>query len=141
MRFAFTEDQLDFQREVRNVLSKACTPAAVRTAWGEGASEPDRSAWNALAEMGVLDVVVPEEQDGLGLDEVALVLILQEAGYAGLPDPLMETAAVALPLAAPWVQNHTATITTDLGGPLVPWAADADMLLLGPSGPEGEVRL
>src|SRR4051794_23489448 len=98
MRFAFTEFQLEFQQEVRNLLTKTCTPAAVRTAWEPGA--PDRQAWASLAEMGVLDVVVPEDQDGLGLDEVSLVLILQEAGYAGLADPVVETAAVAMPLVA-----------------------------------------
>src|SRR5204863_5363414 len=131
--------QEDFQREVRNVLSKACTPAAVRTAWGEGADHPDRTAWSSLAEMGVLDVVVPEAEGGLGLDEVSLVLILQEAGYAGLPDPLVETAAVALPLAAASVHDRMSTITSDLGGSVVPWAADADLLLL--RGDEGELRL
>ena len=130
MRFGFTDFQEDFQREVRNVLSKACTPAAIRAAWGEGAEHPDRTAWSSLAEMGVLDVVVPEAEGGLGLDEVSLVLILQEAGYAGLPDPLVETAAVAMPLAAASVQDGMSTITSDLGGPLVPWAADADALLL-----------
>src|SRR5205814_4390616 len=122
-----------------NGLTKACTPATSRAAWGEGATEPDRSAWNALAEMGVLDVVVPEADGGLGMDEVTLVLILQEAGYAGLPDPLVETAAVAMPLAAASVQDGVSTITSDLGGPLVPWAADADALLLRTS--ETELRL
>src|SRR5436190_1920245 len=139
MRFGFTDFQEDFQREVRNVLTKACTPAAVRTAWGEGADRPDRAAWSSLAEMGVLEVVVPEADGGLGLDEVSLVLILQEAGYAGLPDPLVETAAVAMPLAAASLEDRASTITTDLGGPLVPWALDADLLLLR-SG-DNELRL
>ena len=139
MRFGFTDLQEDFQREVRNVLTKSCTPATVRAAWGEGADHPDRAAWQALAEMGVLDVVVPEAEGGLGLDEVSLVLILQEAGYAGLPDPLVETAAVVMPLAASSVHDRMSTITTDLGGPVVPWAADADLVLVR-SG-DSELRL
>src|SRR4051794_39485298 len=139
MRFGFTDFQEDFQREVRNVLTKACTPAAVRTAWGEGADRPDRAAWSSLAEMGVLEVVVPEADGGLGMDEVTLVLILQEAGYAGLPDPLVETAAVAMPLAAASLSDRPVTVTTDLGGPIVPWAADADHLLI--CGDSGELRL
>jgi alkylation response protein AidB-like acyl-CoA dehydrogenase len=140
MRFAFTELQEEFQREVRNVLSKACTPATIRMAWGEaGATEPDRSAWNALAEMGVLDVMVPEADGGLGMDEVTLVLILQEAGYAGLPDPLVETAAVAMPLAASSLTERPVTVTTNIGGPIVPWAADADHVLVRDD--NGGVRL
>jgi alkylation response protein AidB-like acyl-CoA dehydrogenase len=127
VRFAFTDFQLEFQQEVRNLLFKTCTPATVRAAW-EGT--PDRQAWRSLAEMGVLDVVVPEDQGGLGLDEVSLVLILQEAGYAGLPDPLVETAAVAMPLVGDRIE-HGSTVTSNLGGPIVPWAADADFVLVG----------
>src|SRR5205085_12038501 len=89
MRFGFTELQEEFQREVRNVLTKACTPATIRTAWGEGATEPDRSAWNALAEMGVRDVVVPEGDGGRGLDEGTRVLILQAYSFAARHDTLV----------------------------------------------------
>ena len=51
MRFAFTELQEEFQREVRNVLTKACTPATIRAAWGEG-GRPSRRGEHRL---GVLD--------------------------------------------------------------------------------------
>ena len=66
----------------------------------------------------------------MGLDEKWLVLLLEEAGYAGLPHPIVETAAVAMPVIADRVPAD-AMITTDLGGPLVPCAADADFVLLG----------
>ncbi|MCP4736530.1 MAG: acyl-CoA dehydrogenase, partial [Bosea sp.] len=56
--------------------------------------------WDALAEMGVLAVLAPEDAGGLGMDEVGLVRILEEAGYAGVPEPLMEHAAVAVPALA-----------------------------------------
>ena len=96
--------------------------------------------WDRLAEMGVLATLVPEAADGLGLDEQALVLVLEEAGRAGLPHPLVETAAVAAPLVAgdgsgPGPAgvpdaHGLGMVASDLGGPHVACAADADWLLL-----------
>ena len=128
MRFSFDDDQLAFRDAVRDLLAKECTPDVVRAAWD--APTLDRGAWSALAEMGVLGMLVPEAHGGMGLDEQWLVLLLEEAGYAGLPHPIVETAAVAMPVVADRVPAD-ALITTDLGGPLVPCAADADFVLLG----------
>ena len=82
---------------MRDLLAKECPPAAVRAAWiNESGRCP--SAWNALTEMGVLGVVAPESVGGLGLSEVDLVLVLEETGRFALPEPIVETAAVAAPL-------------------------------------------
>jgi alkylation response protein AidB-like acyl-CoA dehydrogenase len=126
MRFALTEDQVAFRDTVRDVLAKECTPAVVRAAWDAPAGELDRGVWDRLDEVGVLGVLVPEADGGLGLDETWLVPILEEAGRAALPHPLVETAMVAAPLAG----VGRGMVTTDLGGPNVPCAADADALLL-----------
>ena len=122
MRFAFDDDQLAFRDAVRDLLSKECTPEHVR--------QPDRRVWDALAEMGVTTLLVAEDLGGMGLDERWLVLLLEEAGYAGLPHPIVETAAVVNPMLSGAI-DPAAELTTDLGGPLVPWAADADAVLLG----------
>ena len=127
MRFSFDEDQLAFRDTVRDMLAKACTPETIRAAW-EGETL-DRRVWDQLADMGVLSILAPEESGGMGLDERWLVLLLEEAGYAGLPHPIVETAAVAMPLVADRVDTG-ALITTDLGGPIVPVAADADYVLI-----------
>jgi alkylation response protein AidB-like acyl-CoA dehydrogenase len=121
MRFSFDDDQLAFRDAVRDVLAKECPPEAVRA--------PNRAAWDALGEMGVLGVLAPEAEGGMALDERWLVLLLEEAGYAGLPQPIVETAAVAMPLVADRVDGG-AIVTTDLGGRIVPYAAEADHLLL-----------
>ena len=69
---------------------------------------------------------VPEADGGLGLDETYLVPILEEAGKVALPHPLVETAMVAAPL----LGADLGMVSTDLGGPLVPCATDADTLIL-----------
>ena len=43
---------------------------------------------------------VPEDHGGLGLGLVDLVPLLEEAGRVALPEPLLETAALAAPLLA-----------------------------------------
>jgi len=95
--FAFDDDQLAFRAQLRALADKTCTPADIRAAWAsaEGYS-PAR--WEALAEMGVVGITVPEAHGGLGLGFVDLVLLLEEAGRAGLPEPLLETTALAVPL-------------------------------------------
>ena len=141
MRFGFDDDQLAFRDAVRDLLDKECPPEpSVRAAWdapAPGAARP-RACGTALAEMGVLGIAVPEADGGLGLDERSLVLVLEEAGRAALPHPLVETAAVAAPLVAGGGEVRPAgvpdaglgMVASDLGGPHVACAADADWLLL-----------
>ena len=124
MHFGFGGDDLTFRDTVRDLLDKECPPGAVRAAAGPGPL--DRGLWDRLAGMGVPDVLVPSARGGLGLDERSLVLLLEEAGRAALPHPLVETAAVAAPL----LGAEAGMVATDLGGPHVPCAADADALLL-----------
>ena len=97
MRFAFTEDQIALRDATRDLLAKECPPKAVRAQWEDKEPGPS-SAWRALAEMGVLGVLAPESLGGLGLSELDLVLVLEETGYFALPEPIVEHAAVAVPL-------------------------------------------
>ena len=99
MRFAFSDDQIALRDAVRDLLAKECPPAAVRAAWSNDTGRCP-SAWAALTEMGVLGVVAPEAVGGLGLDDVDLVLVLEETGRFALPEPIVETAAVAIPMLA-----------------------------------------
>ena len=50
-----------------------------------------------LAELGAPALVVPASSNGLGLTDVDLVGVIEEAGLACLPEPLLETAAIAAP--------------------------------------------
>jgi alkylation response protein AidB-like acyl-CoA dehydrogenase len=101
MRFAFDEQQLEFRSQLRGFLESECTPADVRAAFDgacAGSGPPGRTRWEQLAAMGVVGLAVPESEGGLGLGAVDLVGLLEEAGRAGLPEPLAETAALVVPL-------------------------------------------
>jgi alkylation response protein AidB-like acyl-CoA dehydrogenase len=101
VRFAFTEQQLELRAAVRQVLDRECTVADLRAAAtrdprGDGGRSAQR--WSVLSELGAPGLLVPEAQGGLGLTEVDLVGVEEEAGWAALPEPLAETAALAAPL-------------------------------------------
>jgi alkylation response protein AidB-like acyl-CoA dehydrogenase len=78
--------------------------------------------WDKLADVGVLGTLVPEEHGGLGLDENALVPVLEEIGYSGLPGPAAETIAVAAPLLRE-TQGLVAVRAGD--GELIPYGLEA----------------
>lgn len=97
MDFTFTEDQLLFQESVRDFLVNEVTPERVRASWdAEGGR--DNELWSQLAELGLTGMTVPEEHGGLGMNEVDFVLLAQECGYVALPEPLVHTALVAVPM-------------------------------------------
>jgi alkylation response protein AidB-like acyl-CoA dehydrogenase len=97
MRFAFTDDQKMLRDTVREVLQRECAPDVVRAAW-EGRADGVRSAWDTLAETGVIGMMASEQAGGAGLSELDVVLPLEETGYAALPGPLVDTMAVGIPL-------------------------------------------
>lgn len=57
-----------------------------------------RDRWMQMTEVGLTAVSVPEDLGGLGMTVADLALILEEVGYAAVPEPLLETAAVVVPL-------------------------------------------
>src|SRR5687767_5997839 len=87
MNFTFDDDQLALRDGVRALLDKECTPDDVRASW-ETETGRSKQRWQALADLGVLGLTVPEKFGGMGLDETWLVLLLEEAGRAALPEPL-----------------------------------------------------
>jgi len=137
MRFAFSDEQLQLRRAVHDLLAKECPASAVREAWTNGTGRTER-AWKALAEMGVFGVLAPEAAGGFGGDEVDLVGVLEEAGRSALPEPIVETAAVAVPLLAEAGDGRAAALvagsasavaiapTDDLGV----WADTAGLVVL-----------
>jgi len=99
MECNFSEDQRLLQQTVRDFLEGECTPDWVRELW-ESETGHSPGFWSRLAEVGVPGLRVAEEHDGLGLDELDFVLLLEEVGRAGLPEPVIATAVVGAPLLA-----------------------------------------
>ena len=97
MDFTFTEDQLLFQDSVRDFLVNEVTPERIRASW-ETESGRDPALWAQLAELGLTGMTVPEAHGGLGMSALDFVLLAQECGYVALPEPLVHTALVAVPI-------------------------------------------
>ena len=135
MRFAFDADQKLFADGLRDLLAKECTPAHVRAVWDDGTGH-DPALWSHLAAMGVLGMLVPEADGGIGGTEVDLVLLLEELGRAAAPGPVLETAAVGAPALAGspevrGVPDGSVVVTAQLdGSPYVPHARVADVVLI-----------
>lgn len=97
MDFTFSEDQRLFQESVRDFLVKEVTPERIRRGWESETGRED-GLWMQLAELGLTGMTVPEEYGGLGMSELDFVLLVQECGYVALPEPLVLTVLVAVPL-------------------------------------------
>ncbi|OEJ33177.1 acyl-CoA dehydrogenase family protein [Streptomyces subrutilus] len=98
MDAAFTAEQEEIRRTLREILGKRCGPdevkAAVRTTAGH-----DRGLWQQLAErLGLPGLAVAEEYGGVGCAPADLALACEETGRALLPSPLLATAALCVPL-------------------------------------------
>ena len=77
MDFALNEDQLELQEMVREFVNKEITPFA-------GEMDRNNEAMPGLmekaADMGLLNLIVPEEYGGPGLDSVTVAMIYEELG-------------------------------------------------------------
>lgn len=100
MDAAFTEEQDDIRRTLRELLRGRCgadeVKAAVRTAPGY-----DEALWRQLARvLGLPGLALPQAYGGVGCEVTELALACEETGRALLPSPLLPTAALAAPLVA-----------------------------------------
>jgi alkylation response protein AidB-like acyl-CoA dehydrogenase len=132
VRFAFSDEQLAMRDAVRGFLEKECTAKVVRDAW---TNDTGRSGlWPRLGELGVLGVLAPEECGGFGGDLLDLVLLLEETGRNALPEPVVEHAAVAMPLLdgkrAAAAATGEITITVAPASGIALYADSADLVLV-----------
>jgi len=129
MDFTFSDEQLMFAETAKTLLADTCTPAQLRELMASGQPRDD-ARWAAIVETGLTLVLLPEAAGGLGLGETDFAPIAEAAGYAALPEPLVESAGVAAPLLAAIkpdagvLADPSATIT--IGHPINPFVADAD---------------
>ncbi|MFH8789818.1 acyl-CoA dehydrogenase family protein [Streptomyces roseoverticillatus] len=100
MDAAFTQEQGEIRRTLRELLLKRCGPeelrAAVRTRAGH-----DATLWRQLAEqLGLPGLAVERHYGGVGCGPTELALACEETGRALLPSPLFATAGLVAPLIA-----------------------------------------
>ena len=92
MDFNFTPDQLAFKKVVQEFVAKEITPYALEM---DKNNEIRPELINKLNEAGLLNLTVPEEYDGPGIDALSIALIYEELGK-GCAGVATSTAANAL---------------------------------------------
>jgi alkylation response protein AidB-like acyl-CoA dehydrogenase len=97
--FSFSEDQETIRELARQILSDQTSPERSRELEDCG-DWYDRKLWTALAEANLTALCLPEEVGGAGAGFFELAIVLEEAGRALAPVPLIPTLALAgLPIA------------------------------------------
>ncbi|MEY2908198.1 MAG: hypothetical protein RLZZ602_721 [Pseudomonadota bacterium] len=97
MNFTFTEDQLSFREAIEALLVGEVTPERIRARWQTDTGVDDALMAQVL-ESGLISMQVPEALGGLGMGPIDFVLLAEACGQVALPEPVVETAMVALPL-------------------------------------------
>ncbi|MBO8186556.1 acyl-CoA dehydrogenase family protein [Streptomyces spirodelae] len=100
MDTAFTEEQEQLRRTLRQLLARRCGPDEVKAA----ALTPegyDTALWHTLAgQLGLPGLALPEAYGGVGCGTLELALAFEEAGRTLLPSPMLPTAGLVAPLIA-----------------------------------------
>ncbi len=117
MRFALAAEHEELRDAVRELLAKRCPPSVVRAAWPDGDRSTVDDLWRRLVDLGMF---------GGWLDDVGMAAVLTEVGYAAVPLPVAETAAVAGPL----LPAGTGRVALVRDPSLVPYAQIADAFLV-----------
>ena len=95
MNFAFTEEQEELRKTVRQFLEAKSSEAAVREEM-ETEAGYDAAVWSQMAEqMGLQGLHIPEEYGGSGYSYVELGIVLEEQGRALLCAPFFSTVVLA----------------------------------------------
>ena len=94
MEFGLSESQQLLKDNARRFFAGECPMEEVRRLM-ETETAYDPGLWAKMAEQGYTGVIFSEELGGVGLGEVELILLMEEAGRALLPGPLFSTVALA----------------------------------------------
>ena len=90
MDLGFTEEQEMLRTTARDFLAKECPTSLVKElAEDEKGYTPE--LWQKMAELGWMGLVIPEEYDGMGMQFLDLIVLLEEMGRACLPGPFFST--------------------------------------------------
>ncbi|NKZ05993.1 acyl-CoA dehydrogenase family protein [Actinomadura latina] len=131
MDFNLDETQQEIKGLAAGVLGREAAQERLE-AFEKSGAPYDEAAWKALAQAGLLGIVLPEDAGGAGLGPVELAVILREVGLRTAPVPVYASLALAaVPIAAHGTAEQRAL--------LAPLAAGATVLTgayreIGPAG-------
>ena len=95
MNFAFSEEQEELRRFVRQFLEDKSPESAVREQMDTEKGYDD-AVWNQMAEqLGLQGLIIPEEYGGSGFSYVELIVVLEEMGRALLCAPFFSSVVLA----------------------------------------------
>ncbi len=95
MNFAFSEEQEELRRIVRQFLDDKSPETAVRELMATEKGYDD-AVWAQMADqMGLQALTIPEEYGGAGFSYVELIVVLEEMGRSLLCAPYFSTVALA----------------------------------------------
>lgn len=137
MDFTFDEQQIEFRDAIRRFLMTEAAPEQLREYW-ESPTGRSADMRALIAEQGLTALSVPEAHGGLGQGDLDWVLILQEIGYHGISDSLVDAAYLGagmlsqLPedsgLPAKWLPRLVeGNARFAIGHPINPLVHDADL--------------
>jgi alkylation response protein AidB-like acyl-CoA dehydrogenase len=89
MDFEFTEDHESLRDAVRRYIDKSYTFDRRRAIVDAGGF--DRSAYNALAELGLTGLCISEANGGMGMGPVESMIVMEELGRGIALEPLAQT--------------------------------------------------
>ncbi|MDX6315921.1 MAG: hypothetical protein QOF44_5385, partial [Streptomyces sp.] len=101
MDTAFTEEQAEIRRTLRELLHKRCGPDDVKAAARTEAGY-DESLWrqHLAGQLGLPGLALGAAYGGAGFGPAELALACEETGRVLLPSPLLGTALLVAPLVA-----------------------------------------
>ena len=92
---AFTaEDRAALDDSLRRLLARRCTEGDTRRMM-ETPEGFDRELYGDLAELGILGLVIPAEHGGAGAGPIELEAVMEAAGAALLPGPMLASSVLA----------------------------------------------
>lgn len=143
MDFSLSEEQREIQQAIRKILGDLVTDERHKALEREGSSF-DRTAFDALAEAGMLGLAIPEAYDGAGLGLLESILLLQETGRKVARIPALESAYLAASILAEFgsEEQKAAYLPKMASGELILTAALAEVGVQDPKRPKtrAEVR-
>ncbi len=146
MQFELSEEQVEFQKSLRRMISDRSPIKKVREVV-ETEAGWDSSLWQQFSEQaGLPALLVPEEYDGAGATLVEATLAMEELGRGLVPSPYFATTAFGVvPILTfgteeqksellPAIASGELTVTTALTEPSGDWGPDGVGMTVSGSG-------